>query len=105
MELSNTRAAVWRLNSDGTLDASFGTGGKSSFDLSAGSDYAYGVALDGQGRAVMAGRAGSQAFVGRLKQVFDSDWESSHHYEAPDPLDPAQHHEDDFPHDHDLMHE
>jgi len=45
------------------------------------------------------------AIVGRLKEVFDSDWDTSHHYEAPDPLDPAQHHEDDFPHDHDLMHE
>jgi len=43
--------------------------------------------------------------VGRLKEVFDSDWETSHHYEAPDPLDTSQHHEDDFPHDHDLMHE
>ena len=29
----------------------------------------------------------------------------SHHYDAPDPLDPSQHHEDDFPHDHELMHE
>ena len=43
--------------------------------------------------------------VGRLKAVFDIDWELSHHYEAPDPMDPAQHHEDDFPHDSDLMHE
>jgi phosphatidylserine/phosphatidylglycerophosphate/cardiolipin synthase-like enzyme len=43
--------------------------------------------------------------VGRLKDVFNSDWESSHHYEAPDPMDPSQHHEDDFPHDPDLMHE
>src|SRR5882757_9738862 len=37
--------------------------------------------------------------VGRLKDVFDSDWELSHHYEAPDPLEAAHHHEDDFPHD------
>jgi phosphatidylserine/phosphatidylglycerophosphate/cardiolipin synthase-like enzyme len=43
--------------------------------------------------------------VGRLKGVFDTDWELSHHYETPDPLDPSQHHEDDFPHDEDLMHE
>ena len=43
--------------------------------------------------------------VGRLKQVFESDWELSHHYDAPDPLDSTQHHEDDFPHDPDLMHE
>ena len=40
-----------------------------------------------------------------MKAIFDSDWDLSHHYEAPDPLDPSQHHEDDFPHDHDLMHE
>jgi phosphatidylserine/phosphatidylglycerophosphate/cardiolipin synthase-like enzyme len=45
------------------------------------------------------------AVVGRLKEVFDSDWGLSYQYEAPDPLEPSQHHEDDFPHDHDLMHE
>ena len=45
------------------------------------------------------------ALVGRLKQVFDSDWELSHHYDAPDPLESAHHHEDDFPHDEDLIHE
>ncbi|BBX00553.1 cardiolipin synthase [Mycolicibacterium moriokaense] len=45
------------------------------------------------------------ATVARLKEVFAADWESSHHYEPPDPLQPAHHHEDDFPHDHELMHE
>jgi len=45
------------------------------------------------------------AVVQRLLAVFDSDWESSHHYEAPDPLDASEHHEDDFPHDADLIHE
>jgi cardiolipin synthase len=45
------------------------------------------------------------ALVGRLKQVFDSDWDLSHHYDAPDPLEAAHHHEDDFPHDEDLIHE
>ena len=29
--------------------------------------------------------------VQRLKAVFDTDWESSHHYDPPDPLDPSQH--------------
>lgn len=43
--------------------------------------------------------------VGRLKKVFDSDWATSHHYEAPDPLLSVHHVEDDFPHDKDLMHE
>jgi cardiolipin synthase len=45
------------------------------------------------------------AVVARLKAVFESDWELSHHYEAPDPLDPSTHHEDDFPHDPELFHE
>ena len=30
------------------------------------------------------------AIVGRLKEVFDSDWDLSHHDEAPDPLDPSR---------------
>jgi cardiolipin synthase A/B len=45
------------------------------------------------------------AIVGRLKEVFETDWDLSHHYEPPDPLDPAKHIEDDFPHDEDLVHE
>lgn len=43
--------------------------------------------------------------VERLNQVFDSDWEMSHHYEPPDPLDPSKHTENDFPHDPELVHE
>ncbi len=45
------------------------------------------------------------AIVGRLSEVFESDWEGSHHYDAPDPLAPEKHTETDFPHDHDLRHE
>ena len=48
---------------------------------------------------------GDQPTVARLKEVFTTDWDLSHQYDAPDPLDPSQHHEDDFPHDSDLMHE
>ena len=43
--------------------------------------------------------------VAQLSEVFDADWETSHHYEPPDPLDSSQHHEDDFPHDPELVHE
>jgi cardiolipin synthase len=43
--------------------------------------------------------------VARLKAVFDADWDTSHHYEPPDPLRSAEHVEDDFPHDADLIHE
>jgi cardiolipin synthase len=46
------------------------------------------------------------AIVTHLEQVFEQDWFLSHHYKAPDPLDPqSHHHETDFPHDPDLMHE
>ncbi|MDT5321970.1 MAG: cardiolipin synthase, partial [Mycobacterium sp.] len=45
------------------------------------------------------------AVVARLKGIFDYDWDLSHHYDAPDPLDPSKHPEEDFPHDKDLMHE
>lgn len=46
-----------------------------------------------------------QDVVTRLKSVFDEDWSLSHHYDPPDPLDPASHIETDFPHDPELMHE
>jgi hypothetical protein len=37
------------------------------------------------------------AIVTRLEQVFEHDWFLSHHYKAPDPLDPqSHHHETDF---------
>jgi phosphatidylserine/phosphatidylglycerophosphate/cardiolipin synthase-like enzyme len=45
------------------------------------------------------------AVVARLKAVFEEDWALSHHYSPPDPLDPSTHHEDDFPHDPELVHE
>ncbi|GAB7068337.1 hypothetical protein JCM12141A_26260 [Mycolicibacterium hodleri] len=45
------------------------------------------------------------AVVARLKETFEHDWSLSHHYSPPDPLDPSTHHEDDFPHDPDLVHE
>ena len=46
-----------------------------------------------------------EAILKRLMEVFDSDWELSHSYDPPDPLDPEKHKETDFPHDHELRHE
>ena len=40
-----------------------------------------------------------------LRKVFESDWDLSHHYDAPDPLLSQEHVEDDFPHDPALEHE
>jgi len=49
---------------------------------------------------------GSPAVVSRLHQVFHDDWEESHHYHPPDPLDLAPPPPDDsHPHDPDLAHE
>ncbi|WP_328359004.1 phospholipase D-like domain-containing protein [Mycobacterium sp. NBC_00419] len=45
------------------------------------------------------------AVVGRLEEIFSSDWKVSNHYEPPDPLDNAPQPEEDFPHDEDLVHE
>jgi uncharacterized delta-60 repeat protein len=46
--------AVARFNSNGTLDTSFGSGGKSIFNLG-GNDDAYSVALQSDGKIVLAG--------------------------------------------------
>jgi uncharacterized delta-60 repeat protein len=47
--------AVVRYNADGTLDLSFGTGGKVSTSISAGLDTATSVALQSDGKIVVAG--------------------------------------------------
>ncbi|HRJ72573.1 MAG TPA: phospholipase D-like domain-containing protein [Terrimicrobiaceae bacterium] len=46
-----------------------------------------------------------ESIVKRLIEVFDSDWDLSHSYDPPDPLNPEKHKETDFPHDKDLRHE
>lgn len=74
----NTRALVGSMNID-----------RSAFDL----------------RRELGIETDDLAVVQRLKGVFDTDWDLSHHYDPPDPLTSAQHAEDDFPHDEQLMHE
>jgi len=50
--------ALARYNSDGALDTSFGTGGKVTTDFSGGRDVGYSVALQPDGKIVVAGYAG-----------------------------------------------
>jgi len=52
---SNFNFAVARYNSNGTLDASFGTGGKATFDVGGSFAFAYAVALQADGKIVVAG--------------------------------------------------
>jgi uncharacterized delta-60 repeat protein/RHS repeat-associated protein len=49
--------AVIRYNEDGTLDTTFGTGGKAKYDLAGGADYAYAMTLGSDGKIVLAGAA------------------------------------------------
>ncbi|MGV6476733.1 M10 family metallopeptidase C-terminal domain-containing protein [Azotobacter vinelandii] len=51
----NTEFAVVRLNADGTLDSSFGGDGKATFDIGAGYDQAYSLALQSDGRILVSG--------------------------------------------------
>lgn len=54
---SENEFAVVRYNSNGTLDTSYGFGGKMVVDVSSGSDTANAIALDSSGRAVLAGES------------------------------------------------
>ncbi|MFO0969304.1 MAG: LamG-like jellyroll fold domain-containing protein [Gemmataceae bacterium] len=52
---SNTDFALARYTAAGVLDSSFGSGGKVSTDFTGHDDQAYGVAVDGTGKIVVAG--------------------------------------------------
>lgn len=55
---------VVRYNADGSIDMSFGDGGRKTIDLGATDDIAYGLALDPDGSMVLAGgSAGNFAFA------------------------------------------
>ena len=62
---SNNDFALVRYNPNGSLDTTFGGGdGKATVDFGSSNDYANGMALDGQGRAVVVGESdGAFAFA------------------------------------------
>ncbi|MFB3739080.1 MAG: hypothetical protein ACE14W_08980 [Candidatus Velamenicoccus archaeovorus] len=55
---SNGRFAVVRYDPDGTLDAAFGNRGRVTTDLTGGADLARGVAVQSDGRILVAGQTG-----------------------------------------------
>ena len=74
--------ALARFNADGTLDTTFGTGGKVTTSFSAYNDYAYAIALQPDGKIVVAGAAGGSTSDialarynanGSLDSTFDGD--------------------------------
>jgi uncharacterized delta-60 repeat protein len=63
----NTDFAIMRFNASGSLDTTYGSGGKVTVDVSnGGSDGASGLALDTEGKAVLAGTANQLFGVVRL---------------------------------------
>lgn len=61
--VSNTSVALARLEENGTLDASFGTGGKVQTNVASGNDELFSVIIDGP-RIVVAGSSRSQGNSG-----------------------------------------
>jgi len=80
---SNDDIAVVRYLSDGSLDTSFGTGGKVTTDIGSAADYGYAVAIDNSGKIVVAGLSHNRSNYdfavvrynsdGSLDLSFDSD--------------------------------
>ncbi|MEX2317457.1 MAG: delta-60 repeat domain-containing protein [Pirellulales bacterium] len=63
----NNDFAVARLNDDGTLDASFSGDGKATIDFGGPLDNGYSVAIDANGRIVVAGESYQGATTGGLE--------------------------------------
>ncbi|AVH63458.1 putative Ig domain-containing protein [Nostoc sp. 'Peltigera membranacea cyanobiont' N6] len=64
--VSNNNFAVVRYKSDGTLDSSFGSAGKVNTNLGS-TDIAYSIALQGDGKILVAGVSGNNFAVVRYK--------------------------------------
>ncbi|MFG2029660.1 calcium-binding protein [Streptomyces sp. NPDC048825] len=71
--------ALARYSTTGSLDGSFGTGGKATTDFAGGFDRAFGVALQDDGKIVAAGQASGEfslarySTTGSLDTSFDTD--------------------------------
>ncbi|MDS4056736.1 LamG-like jellyroll fold domain-containing protein, partial [Accumulibacter sp.] len=62
---SNSDFALVRYNTDGSLDASFGSGGKVTTAIGSGNEQAMGLAVQADGRIVLAGWSGSDFALAR----------------------------------------
>lgn len=59
----NYEFGMARLNADGTLDNSFGNGGKVVTPLTGGDDFSWSVALQADGKILLGGRSSTPAFA------------------------------------------
>jgi uncharacterized delta-60 repeat protein len=68
---NNNEASLARYNTNGSLDATFGTGGVKTFDMNgATNDFIYGMALDPNGKIVVAGDTNNSITVARILTDF-----------------------------------
>jgi uncharacterized delta-60 repeat protein len=68
---NNNEASLARYNTNGSLDATFGTGGTKTFDMNgATNDFIYGMALDPNGKIVVAGDTNNSITVARIHTAF-----------------------------------
>lgn len=72
LTLNGLTCAVFRLTPEGTPDASFGDGGRVDVELTPGG-YCFALARDAQGRVLVAGSEGFDAFVARLSENGEPD--------------------------------
>ena len=68
---TNEDFAVARYNPDGTLDSTFGTGGKFAIDFGVYSDQAQAVAIQTDGKIVMAGAAATRFSTKTAQNFYD----------------------------------
>lgn len=68
---ANEDFAVARYNSDGTLDSTFGTGGKAAIDFGVYSDQAQAVAIQTDGKIVVAGAAATRFNTKTARNFYD----------------------------------
>jgi len=60
---TNNDFVVVRYNSNGVLDNNFGTGGKITTDFGSTNDYAYSVAIQSDGKIIVAGKSSNGAYA------------------------------------------
>jgi len=90
---SDTDIAVVRYNTDGSLDTAFDTDGIVTTPVGSSDDEAHGIAIQGDGKIVVVGYAGSDRFLtmvrynadGSLDTTFDADGVVETTIASPDP--------------------
>jgi uncharacterized delta-60 repeat protein len=69
IKMSTYGSAIARLNTDGSLDSSFGSGGKVTIDILGVGNWVEGMALQADGKIVVAGMANEVSYVALARHM------------------------------------